>query len=141
MYDFIAVDAGLHASADVASLPLASAGAPLENASASAKKATPATGTAGKALEYEVRPGDTLSDISQAVFGTATRWKEILEANRDKLQKPESLQAGMKLRIPEGGKLPVQAAKPEAKKAEPKTAHAAGKPAPTAPTTPKKKVD
>ncbi len=65
---------------------------------------------AAKALEYEVKPGDTLSDISLAVFGSATRWKELLEANSDKLRTPESLQVGMKLKIPEGGKLPLAGA-------------------------------
>lgn len=101
-----------------------------------------ASGT--KRLEYEVRPGDTLSDISLAVFGTATRWQEILAANTDKLAKPESLQVGMKLKIPEGGKLPVAGAakssapaKKETKsEPKPKTAKATDKPA----TAKKKKV-
>lgn len=89
---------------------------------------------------YVVRTGDTLSDISVAVFGTATRWKEILEANRDLLQRPESLQVGMKLKIPQGGKLPLpgpgdaQKAKSAAK---PTTAKAAGD---TASAPKKKKV-
>ena len=81
-----------------------------------------------------MRTGDTLSDISLAVFGTSTRWKELLEANRDKLQRPESLQVGMKLRIPEGGKLPAAAKKPEPKPKAPATADK------TASTTRKKKV-
>ncbi|NOT31047.1 MAG: LysM peptidoglycan-binding domain-containing protein [Planctomycetes bacterium] len=89
-----------------------------------------------KALEYEVKPGDTLSDISLAVFGTATRWKELLEANGDKLRTPESLQVGMKLKIPEGGKLPVAGvAKSVAKKTEKKPATTPAK----SESTPKKK--
>ena len=91
---------------------------------------------AGKLLEYEVRSGDTLSDISLAVFGTATRWKEILEANRDKLQRPESLQVGMKLKIPEGGKLPAAVKRPDAK---PKTTDSAAKTEKTTATTTAKK--
>ena len=97
--------------------------------------AAPARTSTGPALEYEVKPGDTLSDISLAVFGTATRWKELLTANSDKLRTPESLQVGMKLKIPEGGKLPAAgAAKPApkavAKKPEAKPASATTAPAP-----------
>jgi nucleoid-associated protein YgaU len=88
-----------------------------------------------KLPEYEVRPGDTLSDISLAVFGTAGRWKEILDANTDKLKKPEGLQVGMKLKIPAGGKLPAAGAA-KAKSEKPKTATAQ---ATDKSTSPKKK--
>ena len=55
-----------------------------------------------KVNEYVVQAGDTLSDISLTVYGTSKRWQDILEANRDLLKKPESLQVGMKLTIPQG---------------------------------------
>lgn len=109
---------------------------------AAAPLAKPLASASGAKLpEYEVRPGDTLSDISLAVFGTATRWQELLDANKDKLAKPEALKVGMKLKIPAGGKLPVAAAtKSEPKKAasepKPKTAQASDKTA----STKKKKV-
>lgn len=91
-----------------------------------------ASASGAKLPEYEVRPGDTLSDISLAVFGTATRWQELLDANKDKLAKPEALRVGMKLKIPAGGKLPVAVAtKSEPKKTvsepKPKTAQASDK--------------
>ena len=134
VFDFIARDAGL--------LPGPGA-APLAERTAQPQPSTlgastpPVVGTG--TLEYEVRSGDTLSDISLAVFGSATRWKEILEANRDKLQRPESLQVGMKLKIPEGGKVPVAAKKAEAKP-KPKTPQPGDKGDKTASTSKKKKV-
>lgn len=142
VFDLIAVEAGLRpgAGAVTAAQPVV---APAETPTAAGTAATAApvasAASGAKLLEYEVRYGDTLSDISLAVFGSATRWKELLDANKDKLQRPESLQVGMKLKIPEGGKLPAAgAAKPEAKKPETKPAQTA-KSAPAA-SSKKKKV-
>ncbi len=97
----------------------------------------PAPGASqGTTLEYVVQSGDTLSDLSVAIFGTATRWMEILEANKDRLGKPEDLREGMKLRVPPGGKLPAPAATAKKSEREPAT-----KTAQAGPTTkPKKKV-
>lgn len=49
---------------------------------------------------HTVASGDSLSRISQRYYGTAGRWSEILQANRDVLRNPDSLTPGMKLRIP-----------------------------------------
>jgi nucleoid-associated protein YgaU len=121
VFDLLARDAGLQPGAGAPPVAL--------------EPRAPAAAPDAKPREYEVRPGDTLSDISLAVFGTATRWKEILEVNHDKLQRPESLQVGMKLLIPEGGKLPAALEKPEAK---PKGSERSDKTAASA--TKKKKV-
>lgn len=51
--------------------------------------------------EYTVVPGDTLSHISGKVYGTASRWRDIFDANRDVLPNENSLKIGMKLRLPE----------------------------------------
>jgi nucleoid-associated protein YgaU len=135
VYDFIARDAGLLPGPGAAPLAERAAEAPPSTSTITSTSTGAVPAVSGKPLEYEVRYGDTLSDISLAVFGNATRWKEILEANRDKLQRPESLQVGMKLKIPEGGKLPVASSKkPEAK---PKTTSQTEK---TASTSKKKKV-
>jgi nucleoid-associated protein YgaU len=131
VFDFIARDAGLQPGAGA---PPVAEQEGLSPSPASTGAAPAADARTARPLEYEVRSGDTLSDISLAVFGSATRWKEILEANRDKLQRPESLQVGMRLRIPEGGKLPATARKPETK---PKASERSDK---TASTTKKKKV-
>jgi len=131
VFDFLTVDAGLQPGDSLARET--SPEKPLDTAPADVlPKTTPDVGKS-PTLEYVVQSGDTLSDISLAVFGTATRWKELLDANHDVLQKPEGLQVGMKLKIPPGGKLPAAKAKAETKPADPK-----GKTAQSS-TTPKKK--
>lgn len=49
---------------------------------------------------YTVMPGDTLSNVSRKVYGTKNRWREIFNANRDRMATPESLKPGQVLRIP-----------------------------------------
>lgn len=48
--------------------------------------------------KYEVRKGDCLSTISGEIYGTATRWREIAEANE--MAAPYVLKEGMILEIP-----------------------------------------
>lgn len=55
---------------------------------------------AAGARYYTVQAGDTLSSISRSVYGSAGRWSEIFEANRDQLASPNSLRPGQRLRIP-----------------------------------------
>lgn len=52
------------------------------------------------ARTYEVRRGDTLSDIAKKFYGSATKWPQLLEANRDRLAAPERLRPGMVVRVP-----------------------------------------
>lgn len=54
--------------------------------------------TGGQA--YTVEQGDSLSAISSKVYGSANRWQEIFEANRDQLDDPDLIRAGQVLRIP-----------------------------------------
>jgi hypothetical protein len=49
---------------------------------------------------YTVQTGDTLSRISQKVYGQPGRWMEIFQANRDLLPSPNALQPGQVLTIP-----------------------------------------
>jgi LysM repeat protein len=49
---------------------------------------------------YTVQSGDTLSRISDRVYGTSGRWMDIFQANRDQLPSPNSLKPGQVLRIP-----------------------------------------
>jgi nucleoid-associated protein YgaU len=49
---------------------------------------------------YRVREGDTLSGIAQRVLRDASRWPEIYLLNQDRLESPDRLRVGMKLRIP-----------------------------------------
>jgi len=49
---------------------------------------------------YKVKPGDTLSKISQQFFGDPNKYQKIFEANRDKLSDPNKIQVGQELKIP-----------------------------------------
>ncbi len=50
---------------------------------------------------YTVRSGDTLSSIAKQFYGDAAKWQKILDANKDVLKSPDSLQLGQKLKIPQ----------------------------------------
>lgn len=52
---------------------------------------------AAQEQEYEVVSGDNLSKIGKR-YGVS--WKEIYEANRDKIKDPDLIQPGWKLKIP-----------------------------------------
>lgn len=49
---------------------------------------------------HTVVSGDTLSTIAKRYYGSASRWTEILEANKGTLRDPAALKIGMKLKIP-----------------------------------------
>jgi nucleoid-associated protein YgaU len=49
---------------------------------------------------HHVTAGDTLTRISVRYYGTALRWQEIYNANRDKLRNPDILPLDVELRIP-----------------------------------------
>lgn len=50
--------------------------------------------------EYTVKYGDTLSGIAQKTLGSPARYREIYEANRDRMASPDRLDIGKTLRIP-----------------------------------------
>jgi hypothetical protein len=50
---------------------------------------------------HEVVPGDTLSGIAKTMYGKASLYMKIFEANRDILDNPDRIRVGQKLRIPE----------------------------------------
>ena len=64
-----------------------------------AAKAQAASSSAGRS--YTVKPGDSLSKISQQYYGKASEYNKIFEANKDKLDDPDHIKAGMTLLIPE----------------------------------------
>lgn len=49
---------------------------------------------------YTVKSGDTLSKISKEVYGNASDYNKIFEANRDKLSDPNKIYPGQELVIP-----------------------------------------
>ena len=67
---------------------------PAAAAAAAGASSTPAART------YTVQPGDSLSKISKQVYGNASMYMKIFEANKDKLDDPDKIRPGMDLRIP-----------------------------------------
>jgi 5'-nucleotidase len=63
---------------------------------APAPTADPATET----RQYTVKPGETLSEIAKAQYGSTKYTDLIFEANRDQLESPDSLREGQKLKLP-----------------------------------------
>ena len=53
---------------------------------------------------YVVQKGDNLWSIAAKpeVYGSATQWRRLFDANRDLLKSPNQLKAGMTLKIPRG---------------------------------------
>ena len=49
---------------------------------------------------YVVEAGDSLSKIAKDLYGDASRWPEIFEANKDQIADPNVIRVGQKLRIP-----------------------------------------
>ncbi len=49
---------------------------------------------------YKVEKGDTLQKISYKFYGKYSLWPKIFEANKDRLENPDSLYVGQELRIP-----------------------------------------
>lgn len=49
---------------------------------------------------YTVQEGDTLASISRRFYKTSKRWQQIRDANEKKVDDPDNLKAGTKLKIP-----------------------------------------
>src|SRR5689334_5618859 len=64
-------------------------------APAAAAAAAAAGGATSGARTYTVKPGDSLSKISQEFYGHANQYMKIFEANKDKLADPDKVRAGM----------------------------------------------
>ncbi len=64
--------------------------------------ATPApTGDVAASRLYVVRPGDTLRAVAARVYGDDALWQVIYDANRDRVDDPQNLSIGTRLRIPD----------------------------------------
>ena len=72
-------------------------GAAAQASASQQKQAQPAAN--GKT--YTVQPGDTLSKISQAVYGNNNRWQDIFNANKNQLKSAHDLKVGMVLVVPQ----------------------------------------
>ena len=68
---------------------------------ASPARSPVAVGSPTADREYIVVSGDTLRTIALQLYGDATLWQRVYEANRDTIgNNPDALQPGMRLRIP-----------------------------------------
>ena len=56
--------------------------------------------SSGGGRTIRVEPGDTLGIIALRVYGDARKWRDIYEANRDRLDNPDLVPAGITLRLP-----------------------------------------
>jgi nucleoid-associated protein YgaU len=101
-------DAVLMASRDPASAQaLQAEGSPIQggvsakivgvNPSGSARG--PASADGAQMIDYRVKEGDTLMKIAFEIFGDLTRWREILELNKEVINDPNILTKGTRLRI------------------------------------------
>lgn len=79
--------------------PTLAAAAVVPVAPTAAPLSTPAP--ASKERNHTVASGDTLSGLASRYYGDASKYLKILDANKDVLKNADSLQVGMKLRIPE----------------------------------------
>ena len=64
------------------------------------QRAAAVGGAATGGQTYTVKSGDTLSKISQQVYGSSNEYMRIFYANRDKLSDPDKIQPGQQLVIP-----------------------------------------
>ena len=49
---------------------------------------------------YKVKKGDTLQKISYKFYGKYSLWPKIFEANKDRLENPDSLYVGQEIKVP-----------------------------------------
>ena len=50
---------------------------------------------------YEVKSGDTLSGIAKDVYGDASKYQKLFEANREVIVDPDKIYPGQVIRVPE----------------------------------------
>ena len=67
----------------------------------SGSSSVPEDGGRGAGRTYTVERGDTLSEIAQRLYGRASRWHAIFDANRDQLDDPDRIEPGQVLKIPD----------------------------------------
>lgn len=57
----------------------------------------------GDVRSFTVKAGQTLSDVAQELLGDRGRWREVYEANRDRIPDPDHVRAGLTLIFPTTG--------------------------------------
>lgn len=59
----------------------------------------PTAGSTGQT--YTVKSGDSLSKIAKHVYGDASKWHRIYDANKDKIKNPDLIHPGQEFTIPD----------------------------------------
>ncbi len=72
----------------------------VEEGGPTGRPAGSAARTGREVYSYTVRPGDSLWNISNRVYGDGFRWTAIYDANRDAITNANVLLVGQRLRIP-----------------------------------------
>ncbi|MBI4491602.1 MAG: LysM peptidoglycan-binding domain-containing protein [Chloroflexi bacterium] len=73
---------------------------PAPTATPAPRPASPAPTAEARADTYVVAAGDTLSGIAARIYGDASQYRRLYEANRDQLSSPDQLKPGQRLRVP-----------------------------------------
>ncbi len=71
---------------------------PTASNNAAMAPATRAPATSGRT--YTIERGDTLVAISRKLYGSASHWRAIYDANRDRIPDPNALRIGTEIRLP-----------------------------------------
>ncbi|NDG85015.1 MAG: LysM peptidoglycan-binding domain-containing protein [Proteobacteria bacterium] len=74
--------------------------APVADAPVASEPVASSAPVSGEMTPYKVKHGDTLMKIAFQKYGDLYRWKEILNANRDKIKGPNDLAPGITLQLP-----------------------------------------
>ena len=85
-------------AAAIVSIPTA---APITSTAAPSTSPTMSPTGSASGRVHEVVAGETLSTIAKKYYGDASKWSKIVDANKDTLKNPDSLQLGQKLKIPD----------------------------------------
>ena len=80
------------------STPAGSGKADFSDVTSGQSSSAPAAPSA--ATTYTVKAGDSLSKIAKKLYGNASKWHRIYDANRDKIKNPDLIQPGWELTIP-----------------------------------------
>jgi nucleoid-associated protein YgaU len=73
--------------------------ADFSDVSSGSSSTAPAEPAAGKT--YTVKSGDSLSKIAKHIYGDASKWHRIYDANKDKIKNPDLIYPGQEFTIPE----------------------------------------
>jgi nucleoid-associated protein YgaU len=66
-----------------------------------ASSSAPETAAPAQRRTYTVKKGDSLSKIAKQVYGDASQWRRIYEANKDQIKNPDLIYPDQVFEIPD----------------------------------------